>query len=58
MKLDFYVWLKLAVDRFFKVETVAARGSVNGPLIRDDERDRSARDYELHYWGAMPGLWY
>lgn len=58
MKLDFHVWLKLAVDHFLKAKTVAPWEPANGLLIRDDERDRSARDYELHYWGAMPGLWY
>lgn len=58
MKLDFHVWLKLAVDRLLKAKTVAAREPTNGAPIRDDERDRSAREYEIHYWGAMPGIWY
>ncbi|WP_167377011.1 hypothetical protein [Rhizobium aegyptiacum] len=58
MKLDFHVWLKLAVDRLLKPKTVVTRGSVNALLIRDDDRDRSAREYELHYWGTMPGIWY
>ncbi|SCB58207.1 hypothetical protein GA0061105_104131 [Rhizobium aethiopicum] len=58
MKLDFDVWLKLAVDRLLKPKTVVTRGSVNALLIRDDDRDRSAREYELHYWGTMPGIWY
>lgn len=55
MKLDFHVWLKLAIGRFFEAK---AREPVVGSFARDDERDRSAREYELHYWGALPGLWY
>lgn len=54
MKLDFHVWLKLAVDRLLKAKPEPA----DGARIRDDERDRSAREYEIHYWGAMPGTWY
>ncbi|MEF0941906.1 hypothetical protein [Rhizobium sp. BR 362] len=57
MKLDFHVWLKFAVDRL-KAKPVAARGPADGARIRDNERDRSAREYEIHYWGAMPGTWY
>ncbi|AHF88417.1 hypothetical protein RLEG3_01700 (plasmid) [Rhizobium leguminosarum bv. trifolii WSM1689] len=56
MKLDFQFWLKLSIGRFLGLKPPAAR--VNGLFARDDERDRSAREYELHYWGAMPGLWY
>ncbi|EJZ20025.1 hypothetical protein NE852_25700 (plasmid) [Rhizobium sp. Pop5] len=55
MKLDFHIWLKLVTGRLFEVK---ARESVNASLARDEERDRSAREYELHYWGALPGLWY
>ncbi|WP_164736407.1 hypothetical protein [Rhizobium vallis] len=55
MKLDFHVWLKLVIGRLFHAK---AREPVVASFVRDDERDRSAREYELHYWGALPGLWY
>ncbi|MBA1344385.1 MULTISPECIES: hypothetical protein [Rhizobium] len=58
MKLDFHFWLKRAIGRFLGLKPPAAREPVNGLSARDDERDRSAREYELHYWGTMPGLWY
>ncbi|WHO76840.1 hypothetical protein [Rhizobium sp. BT03] len=58
MKLDFYFRLKRAIGRFFDPKSPAGRQPVNGLLARDEEQDRSAREYELHYWGAMPGLWY
>ncbi|MBB4575898.1 hypothetical protein PYR71_05370 [Rhizobium sp. MC63] len=55
MKLDFYFWLKRAVGCFLRSK---AREPVNGLVAGEEEQDRSAREYELHYWGAMPGLWY
>ncbi|ACI58747.1 hypothetical protein Rleg2_5571 (plasmid) [Rhizobium leguminosarum bv. trifolii WSM2304] len=55
MKLDFFSRLKRAIGQFFQRK---ARAPVNGLFAGDEERDRSAREYELHYWGAMPGLWY
>ncbi|WP_434715149.1 hypothetical protein NMA58_31345 (plasmid) [Rhizobium sp. YTUHZ045] len=58
MKFDVRFWLKLAIGRFLDLKTATARKSENELLIRDEERDRSAREYELHYWGAAPGLWY
>ncbi|MBY2989185.1 MULTISPECIES: hypothetical protein [Rhizobium] len=58
MKLDFHFWLRLTIGRLLEPKTPAAHEPVNGLRARDDERDRSAREYELHYWGAMPGLWY
>ncbi|MGO8153311.1 hypothetical protein [Rhizobium leguminosarum] len=58
MKLDFQFWLKLSIGRFLGLKPPAAREPVNGLFARDEERDRFAREYELHYWGAMPGLWY
>ncbi|MBY3132855.1 MULTISPECIES: hypothetical protein [Rhizobium] len=58
MKLDFHFWLKLTIGRLLEPKTPATREPVNGLRARDDERDRSAREYELHYWGTMPGLWY
>ncbi|WP_190233601.1 hypothetical protein [Rhizobium sp. R339] len=58
MKLDFHVWLKLAVDRLLKAKPVAQWEPADAMRTRDDERDRSAREYEIHYWGAMPGTWY
>ena len=58
MKLDFQFWLKLSIGRFLALKLPAAREPVNGLFARDDDRDRSAREYELHYWGTMPGLWY
>ncbi|NNG69239.1 hypothetical protein HLI18_04765 [Rhizobium laguerreae] len=58
MKLDFQFWLKLSIGRFLGLKPPAAWEPVNGLFARDDERDRSAREYELHYWGTMPGLWY
>ncbi|MBB4438040.1 MULTISPECIES: hypothetical protein [Rhizobium] len=58
MKLDFQFWLKLSIGRFLGLKPPAPREPVNGLFARDDERDRSAREYELHYWGTMPGLWY
>lgn len=58
MKLDFYFWLKRAIGRLLDPKVPAAREPVNGLFARDDERDWSAREYELQYWGAMPGLWY
>ncbi|MBX4909398.1 MULTISPECIES: hypothetical protein [Rhizobium] len=56
MKFDFHFWLKLAIGRF--LDPKPARKFQNELLIRDEERDRSAREYELHYWGATPGHWY
>lgn len=56
MRFDFPFWLKLAISRFLDLKP--ARKFQNELLIRDEERDRSAREYELHYWGATPGLWY
>ncbi|MGZ2409183.1 hypothetical protein [Rhizobium ruizarguesonis] len=58
MKLDFQFWLKLSIGRFLGLKPPAPREPVNGLFARDDERERSAREYELHYWGTMPGLWY
>ncbi|WP_197491983.1 hypothetical protein [Rhizobium bangladeshense] len=58
MKLDFQSWLKLASGRFLDLKQAAARKPANELLTRDEERDWSAREYELHYWGATPGLWY
>ncbi|WP_165422446.1 hypothetical protein [Rhizobium leguminosarum] len=58
MKLDFHFWPKLPIGRLLEPKTPAAREPLNGSFARDDERDRSAREYELHYWGTMPGLWY
>ncbi|MGR9208685.1 hypothetical protein ACU8OJ_31000 (plasmid) [Rhizobium leguminosarum] len=58
MKLDFHFWLKLSIGRILGLKPPAAREPVNGLFMPDDERDRSAREYELHYWGTMPGLWY
>ncbi|MBY4610626.1 hypothetical protein K6M90_23580 [Rhizobium sp. 9T] len=54
MKFDFHFWLTFAIARFRRQLRKPANASVTG----DDEQDRSAREYELHYWGAMPGLWY
>ncbi|MBB3132987.1 hypothetical protein FHS26_000690 [Rhizobium pisi] len=54
MKLEFHVWLKLVIGLLLAVKV---REPVNGSFARD-ERDWSAREYELHYWGAIPGLWY
>ncbi|EJC83055.1 hypothetical protein Rleg4DRAFT_4793 [Rhizobium leguminosarum bv. trifolii WSM2297] len=68
MKLDFHFWLKRAIGRLFEPtgrEPVNASFSGENGLFsrgngfsRDEERDRFAREYELHYWGATPGLWY
>ncbi|MBB3525474.1 hypothetical protein RJJ37_20320 [Rhizobium redzepovicii] len=55
MKLDFFFRLKRVIGYFLQRK---ARKPVIGLFARDEERDRSAREYELHYWGAMPGLWY
>ncbi|ANK87942.1 hypothetical protein AMC90_PB00014 (plasmid) [Rhizobium phaseoli] len=54
MKLDFHFWLKVAIARFRR----QLRKPANAAVTRDEEQERSAREYELHYWGAMPGLWY
>ncbi|ANM06481.1 MULTISPECIES: hypothetical protein [Rhizobium] len=54
MKLDFHFWLKFAIARFRR----QLRKPANAAATRDEEQERSAREYELHYWGAMPGLWY
>ncbi|WP_176539284.1 hypothetical protein [Rhizobium sp. M1] len=54
MKLDFHFWLKFAIGRFRRNTQRPANALVN----RVEEQDRSAREYELHYWGATPGLWY
>ncbi|MBX5156710.1 MULTISPECIES: hypothetical protein [unclassified Rhizobium] len=54
MKLDFHFWLRRTIGRLPEPK---AREPVNA-FSRDEERDRSAHEYELHYWGAMPGLWY
>ncbi|MGZ2486733.1 hypothetical protein ACVITL_005318 [Rhizobium pisi] len=53
MKLEFRVWMKLVIGRL-----LATKMREPGSFARDEERDWSAREYELHYWGAMPGLWY
>ncbi|EJT02086.1 hypothetical protein [Rhizobium sp. CCGE 510] len=62
MKLDFHFWLRRAVVSLLETK---AREPATASLLRenqlfsqDEERDRSAREYELHYWGTMPGLWY
>ncbi|MBP2448982.1 hypothetical protein [Rhizobium leguminosarum] len=62
MKLDFYFRLRRAIGRLLEPK---AREPANASFLRenqlfsrDEERDRSAREYELHYWGGMPGLWY
>ncbi|MDC7745205.1 MULTISPECIES: hypothetical protein [Rhizobium] len=57
MTLDFHWWLKLAVGLVMP-KMSAARRPADALLGRDDERDQSAREYELHYWGTVPGLWY
>ncbi|ULR47706.1 hypothetical protein [Rhizobium sp. K102] len=54
MKLDFHFWLKFAIARLRR----NARKPANALVNSVEEQDRSAREYELHYWGAMPGLWY
>ena len=54
MKLDFHFWLKVMIARFQR----QLRKPANALVTRDEQHDRSAREYELHYWGAMPGLWY
>ena len=54
MKLDFNFWLKFAIARFRR----QLRKPANAAVTREEEQERSAREYELHYWGAMPGLWY
>ncbi|NEJ69677.1 hypothetical protein GR197_03875 [Rhizobium phaseoli] len=62
MKLDFHSWLQRTINRLLepKVREPANASSLrdNQLFSRDEERDRSAREYELHYWGALPGLWY
>lgn len=58
MKLDFYWRLKLATSRFFGPRPRGSKVALNGSLFRDDERDRSAREYELYYWSSTPGSWY
>lgn len=57
MRFDFHLWLKRAVGLVMP-KMSAARKPVDALFGRDDERDRSAREYELHYWGTVPGLWY
>ncbi|WP_179869652.1 hypothetical protein [Rhizobium chutanense] len=57
MTLDFHSWLKRAVGLVMAKMPVARR-PIDASSGRDDERDRSAREYELHYWGTVPGLWY
>ena len=52
MKLDFLVWLKLAIGRFLEPKAQSVE------IAQIEERDRSAREYEFYYWGTMPGLWY
>ncbi|ANL74345.1 hypothetical protein AMC83_PB00014 (plasmid) [Rhizobium phaseoli] len=54
MKPDFNFWLKFAIARFRR----QLRKPANAAVTRAEEQERSAREYELHYWGAMPGLWY
>ncbi|MGG7580882.1 hypothetical protein [Rhizobium sp. Nf11,1] len=56
MKLDFHVWLKFAIVRF--LDRKIARKPEDELLSRDEERELSAREYELYYWGTAPGLWY
>lgn len=56
MKLDFSR-LKRAIGRFLHWKP---QGSINTgePARRDDESDRSAREYELHYLSLAYGPWY
>ncbi|QKK26255.1 hypothetical protein [Rhizobium hidalgonense] len=54
MTLDFHLWLKRALGLLMPKMSKP----VDALFARDDERDRSAREYELYYWGTMPGLWY
>ncbi len=59
MKLGFFHRLKPYLGLFFRRQRQAQPyPGQQGTVSRDDERDRSAHEYELYYWSSAPGPWY
>ncbi|MDL2408659.1 hypothetical protein PY650_24045 [Rhizobium calliandrae] len=61
MESDFISRLKVAFRRLAP-RRVSERGVSGKPVERsiasDDDRERSARDYEFYYWCSTPAPWY
>ncbi|MDL2398008.1 hypothetical protein [Rhizobium mayense] len=61
MKFDFISGLKIALSRLAprQMSEPGALGKpIERPITSDDDRERSARDYEFYYWCSTPAPWY
>jgi hypothetical protein len=57
MKVDFIGCLKTGFVWFLQRHSPELAQRAEDSDFRDDERDRSAREYEFDYW-AVRGPWY
>jgi len=58
MKLDVFPRLILGIRRLFLQEPQNSTGLLRLMAVGDEERDQSAREYELYYWSSASGPWY